>query len=251
MKIALGIVLALLISKPVAAETYYFVGANFPSISEQSDKGHIEGLGVDIAERIVHRLGHQIKIQLLPFKRALYMIETGTADAIIGPYKSKQREKYITYSQLAFYEDALVFYLKKDNHFQWDGQFSSLVGKDIGLTRGWSYGTQFDQFKGQLNTFEVNSVTANFKKLLLGRIELFACHPRAASKVINQLDIAEQIKMASPPIMINRGYFGFSKKRNLDGFINQFNSEFKKMIANNEMLQLNKQYNLQFIDRSN
>ncbi len=249
MKSILIIILSFAISSTVVAETYNFIGTTFPFILEQKQDGKIDGLGADIARKIVHRLGHNLKIRLFPFKRALLMIENGEADVLIGPYKSAEREKFMYYNKYAFYQDPMVFYVKVDNSFKWDGELSSLKGKRIGLTRGWSYGTKFGQYKKNLRTYTVETVKANFGRLLLDRIDLFACHPRNASKIIVELKIKRKVKMILPLIVVNDGYYGFSKKKNLKTFLIQFDLEFKKMIENGEILQLNKKYSLYFVDK--
>ena len=227
----------------------FFIGTTFPFILEQKQDGEIYGLGADIARKIVHKLGHNFKIEMYPFKRALLMIENGNADIFIGPYKSFEREKYMYYNKYAFYQYPMVFYVKADNFFKWDGELSSLKGKLIGLTRGWSYGIKFDQYKKNLRTYTVNTVKANFQRLLIDRIDLFATHPRNASKIIDALKIKEKVKMILPPIVVNKGYYGFSKKKNLETFLIQFDLEFKKMMDNGEILQLNKKYSLYFVNK--
>ena len=238
---------SLFAASPSLAKTYYFVGTSFPLILEKGPQGEVRGLGVDIVREIAQRLGHKIKIEIFPFKRALRMIETGRADAFIGPYKSEEREAFMIYTQSYFYQDPMAFYVRESNEFQWDGSLSSLTGKKIGLTRGWSYGTEFDQFRSQLNIFEVENIEASLKMLLFDRIELVASHPRAANRVIDLLNIRGQVKMILPPIIVNKGYFGFSRKRDLGSFIDQFDSEFNKMVSSGEIQRMNQAYDLYYV----
>ncbi len=109
MKYVFIVILSFIISSTAVAETYLFVGTTFPSILEQKQDGDFYGLGYDIATKIVHRLGHDLKIEIYPFKRALKMIERGEADVLIGPYKSAEREKFMNYTKYAFYRDPMVF----------------------------------------------------------------------------------------------------------------------------------------------
>ena len=246
MKYIFIVILSFIISSTAVAETYLFVGTTFPSILEQKQDGDFYGLGYDIANKIVHRLGHDLKIEIYPFKRALKMIERGEADVLIGPYKSAEREKFMNYTKYAFYRDPMVFYVKEDNFFKWDNEFSSLKGLHIGLTRGWSYGAKFDQYKENLRIETTNTVKANFQKLLADRIDLLVSHPRSASKLIDELKIKDKVKMILPPLIVNKGYYGFSRKRTLDGFLIQFDLEFEKMIESGEILELSRKYNLDF-----
>ena len=227
-----------------AADSYLFIGANFPAIMEVGDDKVIGGLGVDIARRIVTRLGHELNVEIYPWKRALQMVQQAEADVLIGAYKTAAREQYISYSQYPFHEDSVIFYLRADNDFQWHGEYSRLEGRAIGINRGWSYGQDFDAYSHRLNLHVGDSVSSNVHKLILGRIDLFATNPRDTETVIRQLQLQGKIKSILPPINASLGYFGFSRKRNLSGFQQAFDSEFRRMVESGEFQRLQERYQL-------
>ncbi|WP_407702392.1 substrate-binding periplasmic protein [Vibrio algarum] len=150
------------------------------------------------------------------------------------------------YSKHAFYQDPMVFYARVNSSFTWNNNYDLLKGMHIGVTRGWSYGQRFDQNKPNLSLEPVGTVKANFQKLVTGRIDLLASHPRSAARVMEEMQIEDDIKMLLPPITINKGYFGFSRKKNLDDFIFRFDQEFEKMVESKEIIQLSKKYNLDY-----
>lgn len=174
------------------------------------------------------------------------MVELGKADAFIGPYKSAIREQYMVYSEAAFYQDPLVFYVKNSNEFQWHNNLETLKELSIGLTRGWNYGDDFERYKSQLEISEVGTVEASFLQLIHDRVDIIVTHPRAAQPVIKQLSLANQVKQLQPPLIVNKGYFGFSKKRNLNEFIISFDKELNNMIANGEVKKMSEKYGLAF-----
>ena len=130
MKIASWFLL-LLLSANCSAKTVLFVGAEFNSVLEKSNDGKIVGLGADILSLMEQRLGYDIEIIIVPFKRALKMMENGSADGLIGPYKSANRERYMQYSQQHIYEDPLYFYCKKTRDIHWDGDLASVKNKTM------------------------------------------------------------------------------------------------------------------------
>lgn len=247
MKMYIFVVLFALSSAPSVAKSYYFVGSHFPSILEHNEQGQVVGLGGDIAHEICRRLGHTLVIDIMPLKRALKMVEQGHADAIIGPYKSHLREQYMYYSALPFYEDPIVFYTKPDSEVTWVGNFASLRKDTIGVIRGWNYGDEFKRNASSLSLSEVASVRASFLQLMYDRVDVILTHPRAAKPVIDSLNIKDKVVMLSPIVTVNQGYFGFSKSRELDEFINAFNAEFQKMLINGDIVRLNKKYELSFV----
>ncbi|WP_462174645.1 substrate-binding periplasmic protein [Pseudoalteromonas gelatinilytica] len=247
MKHTVFAVLLILSSFSCLAKSYYFVGSHFPAILEQDQQGTVVGLGADIAHEICRRLGHELVIDIMPLKRALKMVEQGHADAIIGPYKSPMRQQYMQFSDLPFYEDPIVFYTKKNNDVTWVGNFASLRKDIIGTIRGWNYGPEFKRNETTLSLSEVGNVRASFLQLMYNRVDLILTHPRAAKPVIDSLDIADKVIMLSPPVTVNQGYYGFSKQRELDEFIDAFNAEFQKMLINGDIVELNSKYGLNFV----
>ncbi|MEZ7189374.1 transporter substrate-binding domain-containing protein [Pseudoalteromonas sp. DY56-GL22] len=249
MKSTVIAVLAFLCSFSVTAKSYYFVGSHFPAILEQDQQGTVIGLGADIAHEICRRLGHELVIDIMPLKRALKMVEQGHADAIIGPYKSLQRQQYMQFSALPFYEDPIVFFTKENSDVTWAGNFASLRKDVIGITRGWNYGSEFKRNKSSLTLSEVASVKASFLQLMHNRVDLVMTHPRAALPIIDDLSISSKVIMLSPIITVNQGYYGFTKQRELNEFIDDFNSEFNKMLISGDIVQLNSKYGLSFVAR--
>ncbi len=247
MKILLVITLVLcLLCTTVYAETYLFAGTYFPYIVEEKSDGVIQGVGVEIAKEIVEGLGHTIQIRLYPWARAQRMIKDGKADVLIGPYKTPEREKFMDYTSHHFYVDRIVFYAKSDRTLVWNGDFSSLQGKVIGTTLGWSYGTTFDQMKESLTLESVNDLCTNFKKLVMGRVYLVPATNRNALVCIEELDIRGEVTLLSPDIQTTKGYYGFSRQKNLTHFKEQFEEKLQQMIKNGAVSRINQTYHLRY-----
>lgn len=243
------LILILFISSAFA-KTYHFVGSNFSLISEEGKEGAVEGLGVDIAKEIFHRLGHKITIKLYPWKRALEMVKTGQADVIIGPYISDERKKVLSFSQYPFYEDQFFFYqLISKPELKWSGDFNSLKGFSIGINRAWNYGEKFNESEKKLNVVTLNTLEQNLKLLLLGRVDLTLSHSRGAKKLLEKLKAQHKVRKIYPPVKKSLGYFAFSLKNNLVQMKKDFDKEFQQMIENGDLLKFEKKYNYEFIKR--
>ncbi len=235
----------------VKAEVYEFVGTSFPLILEENKDGEVSGLGAEIAQKILHNLGHTLTIRVYPWKRAQTLVSQGKADVLIGPYKTTARESFLNYNRYPFYQDSMIFYVREKDKFIWDGEYASLQHKEIGIMRGWSYGAKFDRHKDRLNIQVVDTVAGNFKKLMYSRIDMFASNSRNSMAVIKQLNIGYGVKVIPPPISINKGYFGFSKKRKLQDFLAKFDEQLKNMIDSGELQRLNQKYQLDYSPKGN
>lgn len=248
--------LLLYFSSDVNANRYLFVSAQFPLIAELKSENpdgtakKAEGLGIDVLQLIAKRLGHEITIEFYPLARAVYMIKNNMADGIIGPYKSKEREAFMNFSQAWFYQDHLLFYVRKYEDFNWHGNYSNIINskKLVGSTLGWSYRDEFDKQSSALNIVNVNSVEAGFQMLEKKRIDLFVCHPRAAYYELERLKLQERFNTLPDIIKVNKGYFGFPINAKNQKLIQSFNKELNKMVKSGELKQLSAKYKLSLTD---
>jgi len=223
----------------VNAETYFFVGSHFQILSEEISDGDYQGIGCDVAKIICKRLGHNINIRLFPWKRAQYMVEEGKADVLIGPYKTHEREKWLDYSEVPFCTDKALFFVRPDSNISWNGDFSSLSGKTVGVTLGWSISPIFDKAKELLIIDYAPKVDSSLKKLLAKRVDLLASPLLEAQAAFARLNLGNDQKPIPiyPEIEINYNYFGFSKRKNkeLAEFKKEFDRELKLMNDNGEI----------------
>ena len=226
------------------AETYKFVGTTFPFILEKDSSGKIKGIGAEIAREVITKMGHNIEISIYPWKRVQFMVITGVAHVLIGPYKTPEREQIFDYNKYHFYQDNMVFYAKSGLKQSWDGKFSSLQDKTIAIMAGWSYGSEADANLKKLNTHEFYSVLKGLELVLFERYDFCALNQRNASYIIQKHNLHSKFDIIDPPISITKGYFGFSKKFKLNKLIIQFDKGLKTLIDSNKVSLLNKKHNL-------
>ncbi len=238
------LVLYTILNFSVYAETFKFVGTTFPYILEEDTSGKIRGIGAEIARSVIENMGHKIEIEIYPWKRALSMVKHGSAHALIGPYKSVEREKFLDFNKYHFYQDNMVFYAKSGLKQSWDGKFSSLQDKTIVIMAGWSYGSEVDEIFKKLETYRFYSVLKGLELVLSNRYDFCALNQRNAQFIIETHNFNNKLELISPPISSAKGYFGFSKKLKLDLFIIQFDKELKALIDSGKVSLLNKKHNL-------
>ncbi|OUR85092.1 hypothetical protein A9Q75_00245 [Colwellia psychrerythraea] len=235
-----------MITNNAIAETYKFVGTTFTHILEQDSSGINKGIGAELATKIMTNIGHDIEIEIYPWKRAQMMVESGLADVLIGPYKTSKREVFFNFNSYHFYQDYMIFYSRHDNEFTWNGDLSALNHLKIGLMAGWAYGDKFDNYKNKLSIVILHSFNSCFGMLLKNRIDLCALNQRNAEKYLSTNK--HKFRQVKTPISSVKGYYGFSKKLELHDLRIEFDRELKKLIDNNEVRQMNKRYGLYYVD---
>ena len=230
-----------LFSPAIAARTYQVIGTTFPFISDFNN-GELSGLGIDITREIAARTGLDIEINLYPWKRALFMMKHGKADMLIGPYKSKDRLDYMTFSQYPFYRDELFFFKRADDDFTWHGDYSELRQLSIATVRGWAYSDQFKQARPSLEIADIPSTRIAVRMLERGRVRLFASHQRETEKVLGQLDLTRQVTPLYPSISHKDGFFAYSRQTDIDEFRRLFDAELKRIIEDGRLEKFKRKY---------
>ncbi|WP_197047149.1 ABC transporter substrate-binding protein [Paucibacter sp. KBW04] len=187
------------------------VGALFPKVFEPNAKGVPQGLAVDLLQRAVQAQGHSLRFEFYPWARAQAMVQQGQADILIGPYRTPEREPLFLFSQLPFYEDALIFYARRDSPLQWQGDFGKLQGRAVGLVKGWAYGPALEQAREQLHISTALDVASGLLMLQRGRVDLLASNERNTAPVIESMALGRELQPLLPALGHLQGHFAYPR----------------------------------------
>ena len=234
------------VSHACAADTYRFVGTTFPLILQNGPDGKLEGVSVDIINDIAQEQNFNFSIEILPWQRALSMVKNGQADVLIGPYKSEEREKFMSFSTSHFYEDRMVFLRTSHLTFHWDGNFNAVKSLKILTIKSWAYGKRFDDHRADLKIEETIYPDHALKMLQKGRADLLAFNERNAIAEIKKNQLENTIIICEPSFSKAKGYFGFSKIKQTTDLQNKFNMALDTMLANGTITEHNARYGLNF-----
>ena len=196
------------------------VDDGYPPYMYGAEEG-ARGLYPRLIKAVFSRMGVEIDVRALPWKRALDAGERGEV-AIGGIYKNKERMAKYDYSEPIF-EETLAIYVRKGDAFPFKA-LEDLEGKTIGINLGWSYGEAFDEArrKGLFKIQEAKTNQANFQKLVHGRTDCLIVDRRAAFHIIRQRSLQNKVEPLKQPATVNHGYIAFAKsghrKKLLSGF---------------------------------
>src|SRR6185369_4030327 len=175
-------------------------------------EGEIVGLGPEIIRIIAGRLGHRAIFELYPWARAQALVAQGKADILVGPYKTFERQQLMAFSRLPFYQDQMVFYVRKGGMQDWSGDYAALSEQRIAIVNGWAYGTAFDKARPELRIDVVNCVDSGLKMLAAQHVQMFASNRRNTEPVLGRLGLSGQVSMLPRVIEVQDGYFAFAKR---------------------------------------
>ncbi len=168
-----------------------------------------QGLAVDLLDALLLPAGVTPTYELFPWLRAQAMVEQGSAQILVGPYRTREREARMRFSSHAFYEDAMVFYARAGQHDLWRDDFNALRTLQIGAVHGWVYGERFEQARRHLAVTQVRDLPTALRMLQLGRLDLIAANQRNSEPVLQELGLGGAVVMCQPPFARLRGHFAF------------------------------------------
>ncbi len=211
---------------------------NYPPFYYE-DEGELYGIGVDLVREVFGRLDMQVEITLYPLSRALTYVKSGAVDGIMILIKNPEREEYIDYTEPVLIVRGLLW--SAANREEGAVSLESLAGlKDykVGVTRGYSYGHEFDELLKTLNVDVANADLFSFRKLLTGRIDVFPANEIVAKGLFKQYpDLRGKFVHSEEAFVEWVLHMGISKQSHLVSMIPEINrvlSDMKKSGSINE-----------------
>ena len=229
-KILLAVLLLFFIPRAMALTVRVATGEFPPYLSASlKDNGYISR----IIKESFRLEGIEVVFTYYPWKRSYEMVRKGEADATPFWVKTAERERLFFLSSPIETTHYGYFYLKKNKFSQRTPD--QLKALKIGITNGYSYGLTFDTAKKnhQLIIDSAPTDEVNLKKLLAGRIDLFAADLMLGQYLIKttlSTTEASQVEPYPRPFASENGYLLISRNTPFAREIAvRFNSGLKKL----------------------
>lgn len=123
-----------------ASGTLVLANAVYPPLVNPQGHASGEGIDIEIAREALKRGGHAgaIEIQWVPWKRALFMLERGTADFTTTVNYSPERDRFLRWSQAYRAGVRYHFYSRKGSGLKLQ-HLEELRGHTLALSAGFIY----------------------------------------------------------------------------------------------------------------
>lgn len=168
------------------------------------------------------------KIDVYPWKRAITMIKKGNADALFSANLTKERTVFAFYPDEPIVKSPWVMWARDGEDLKFSS-FNDLLGKKIGVVRGYSYTPEFWQFVKEHCTYdEVTTDKMNFMKLNARRVDLIPAELGNGLHIVKTLKLDKIIPLTNNPVKTDGLYIIFNKKNVSRAYVNQFSNELKK-----------------------
>lgn len=230
------------------AETYTCVSLDYPPLIQRGEYGHAEGLAVDIVTKAFAQLGHAVKVEIYPWARSLAMVRKGEADCIFTIYHSAEREKFLDFSNESIIPQIVYLYARKDSEAVFTGDLHALKDWRVGTAHKINYGPRFEEARAKLSIDEAPTIAQNFRKLVIGRVDLVPSNLHTASVALAAPELrsdAANIVRLPVPVESVASYVAFSKAKKLAALRNSFDVELRKLLASSEYRRLLEKYRIE------
>ena len=219
---------ALFLSAPLAKanEIVAVDQANPPFMYEIG--GQLHGIYPALIRETFHRMGEEVQLSALPWRRALNEANAGTC-GVAGVYKNSERLSNFDFSDKLF-DEVIEVYVAKGNSFALHG-VRGLHGRVVGVLRGWSYGDEFDMAvkAGKIKVEEVSGDMQNFEKLAAGRLDAVLANRESADIVISSGGLNDKVETLTQPLISTSTYLAFAKSANKAEVLARFNAALAAM----------------------
>ncbi|NVM78312.1 polar amino acid transport system substrate-binding protein [Duganella sp. SG902] len=240
--IALGALPHFSWARPPSARELVVVGTRFENIYERRPNGEFGGMGVDLLRMFAQRHAYQLRFELYPWRRAQELINGAKADVLVGPYKSAERMRTMRFSEQAFFQDQVAFYVRADSLPLWEGDYGMLRGRRIATLNGWNYGPAFTRAAPELTISVTNSVENGLKMLTAGHVEMFATNRRDTDPVVAALGMQDKVMPLAPLIDVQDAYFAYPLAPRFPEAPRQMDRMLADMKARGELQKLARRY---------
>ncbi|MBU3914067.1 transporter substrate-binding domain-containing protein [bacterium] len=178
----------------------------------QSKDMENQGFLVEISKEAFRKVGYDLKIIFVPWKRAMTEAKFGEVDGVLGAWYDEERTKSFEYTDIIG-KSTLIFLKRKEQKIEYK-TLEDLKDYRIGVVGGYAYTDEFDKATF-LKKEIVHSTELNLRKLLFKRIDLTpdieeVIHHIIRSKHPEHLGTIESV---GKPLRVHLIYNIISKKR--------------------------------------
>ena len=141
------------------------------------------GLYFDILRAVYEPAGIEMQFRIVPWKRALYMVESHSADALPGAYYLADR--HVRFPRYPIGSEVMGVVCPKGRPEKWDGQ-QSLAGKTIAWMRGYNYHKFLDV---EVVAHEIDHLDQGWKLVDAGRVDFYMENVNILNNAIQRMKI--------------------------------------------------------------
>ncbi|WP_455211249.1 substrate-binding periplasmic protein [Kaarinaea lacus] len=188
-------------------------------------------IAVDLVQTALRNASIESNVQIMAWEKVLIGIQEGKYDAIVGAWKTPDREKYLLFSR-PYLENRINLIGRQDNPIQFSN-IKQLKNKKVAIVSGYAYGDEINKNK-DIQFSKGKTVADNIKMLLRAEVDFILADAIVARAIKEHLpgDITKKLKVYDQEVAAQNLYFAVRKNRtDAKILLEKFNNAIEQMIA--------------------
>ena len=205
--------------------------------------GHRLGPGIDveIAREALKRAGYTMELKIVPWKRALLMLENGGADFTTTISKQNDRDAYLAWTPSYRTGASYRFYSRKESTLAIES-LDDLNNKRLGVVAGFHYPTAIVEREG-VYVVHGQNLTSVIKMLEAQRSDAIVVTAIAGAWEIREMGVQSLLKLQPYEYVAeSRNYMAFSRKTDFSTPLAAMSRALVDMAKDGTIARITRQY---------
>ncbi|MFC3625053.1 substrate-binding periplasmic protein [Vogesella amnigena] len=139
--------------------------------------GKIVGMAVEIVREAYRAVGVEVLFRSMPYARCMRQTELGREVGCFNSLQDSSTRDRFLFGQQPLFHGAITIYAQSGK--SQPVTLADLAGKRVGLTNGYTYGTEVETDRRMIKEYARNDL-ASLRKLALGRLDYALVYTRVA-----------------------------------------------------------------------
>jgi len=232
--------------RPASAdERYLFCTQDLPPYSMKDGNG---GIGSEVVGALAQQLDWQVRIEVLPWQRAMAMARSGQCDAIFTVIRTPERESFLLYPATPLMQQAFAFYVRRESDIVYEGPLDRFVGRSdlsFGMTRDKSYAPAIDALwhAGAIHGAQVAARSElTIGMFLAGRFDVLVENQAYADYALRLAGASNDVRMLRPLIDQVPLFVALSRSGRLAGKLAEFDGAMRSISRDGTLARILSRY---------
>ena len=171
------------------------------------------GLSKDIIKKAYQQVGVTVEFVVVPYARALHMVEHGLVDGAFNVTRQQNTEVIFNFGDKRILQAKASFYYHKNSKFNYATAREIPKGTSIALILGYEYGNAFEQQKRRFDEVRVYNQKQIIELLLSNKVDMAIMFDEVALYTLNKMGLKSSAIKQGQLNHQSDIYVAFSKKK--------------------------------------
>lgn len=191
------------------------------------ENGQPTGLDYEVSREVLRRLGIELELQFMPWKRCLLALDQGHADGILDIFYRQEREAHMVFVEEPLSDVELVLFFDRSRPYPYRA-LEDLRDLTIGISPGYWYSDENFRTSQLFNREEAPTHEANLGKLVRQRVDLVVNDRRAGLYLSGQIGLQQRVGYNRKAVGHDRLFLALRRTPAMQRLADEFARELRR-----------------------